>query len=229
MRPLHRLCCSLAAASIAILCTPWALDAATISAPRGGAVRALIVGINDYVSAPKLFGAVADAQDLHDALARAGVPKDRLHLLLDHAATRPHVLDEMRALAANARPGDLVILGFAGHGTKVTEMYPGSKPDDGKDEAYVLVQFTQNLKEAEHDFIAGPEIKHWIEELDAKGVDILFIADTCYGGGLTRASRYAPTSSEVTGRLTSARMYRLKRTPTLRAPMPPARRPRLCT
>jgi hypothetical protein len=165
---------------------PWTADAATISAPRGGAVRALMVGIDDYVAANKLHGAVADARDLNAALLGAGVPQSNLRLVLERDATRSRVLAEMTALAGSAQPGDLVILAFAGHGMRVKEMYPDSKPDH-LDEAYVLVQFTPNLKGAgEHDFIPGPEIKHWIAALDARGIDVLFIADTCHGGGLTR-------------------------------------------
>lgn len=183
---MNAICRCLGPVIVAVTCAaPWSGHAATIAAPHGGTVRALLVGINDYVSVPKLSGAVADAQGMRDALASAGVPQPNLRLILDRAATRPRLLEEMTQLADSARPGDLVVLSFAGHGTRVSEMYPNTKPDH-QDEAYVLAQFDRQLRAGEYDLIAGPEIKHWIGDLDQKGVDVLFIADTCFGGGLTR-------------------------------------------
>ena len=69
----------------------------------------------------------------------------------------------------------------------------GSKPD-GLDEAYLLFNFDPATKVP--DMIIGP--KHWLGQLEADGVDVLFIVDTCYGGGMTRA--WDPRSGEMTYR-----------------------------
>ncbi len=174
--------------SIAGVCLPtWPLAtlAANIYAPGGGSIRALIVGIDTYTAVPKLKGAVADARDLASSLKSAGVSDQNIALILESAATRARLLAEMKRLVEASAAGDLVVVAFAGHGGRVPEMYKNTKPD-GMDEAYILTKFDNNVSAGASELLAGPEIKHWIGLLDDKGVDVLFIADTCHGGGLTR-------------------------------------------
>jgi hypothetical protein len=187
-----------AVAGMAAACAigPGAAKAVTISAPEGGAIRALIVGIDKYSGVRPLHGAVADAIDLQTSLLKAGVPKDNIRLILNDKAVRDDILAEMQRLVEVSQPKDLVILSFAGHGSRVPEMYPNTKANH-KDEAYILANFKETSSTGAREIIAGPEIKHWIGLLDKKEVDILFIADTCHAGGLTRApvrSDLAPTT-----------------------------------
>jgi hypothetical protein len=164
---------------------PFAAPATNIYAPGGGSIRALIVGIDTYATVRHLKGAVADARDLASSLGNAGVPKENIELILDGAATRTRLLAEMRRLVEVSNAGDLVVVAFAGHGGRVKEMYPNTKLDH-MDEAYILAKFDAKVAAGAREILAGPEIKHWIGLLDAKSVDVLFIADTCHGGGLTR-------------------------------------------
>ncbi len=176
------------ALGIAGACLPtWPLAtlATNIYAPGGGSIRALVVGIDNYASVQTLRGAVADARDLASSLKSAGVPKEDIELILDSAATRVRLLAEMKRLVEASAAGDLVIVAFAGHGARVQEMYPNTKPDH-MDEAYILAKFDNSVSAGASELLAGPEMKHWIGLLDGKGVDVLFIADTCHGGGLTR-------------------------------------------
>lgn len=159
---------------------------ASIYAPGGGTIRALIVGIDDYRPHRPLKGATADAKDLDRSLKAAGVAPANITLLLDWAAKRQAIVAAMERLVATAHSGDLVIVAFAGHGTRLPEMYKNTKRDH-MDEVYVLAGFDEESGAGRSEVIAGPEMKHWIGLLDGKGTDIVFIADTCYGGGLTRS------------------------------------------
>src|SRR5262249_19984767 len=131
----------------------------------------------------KLKGAVADARDIARSLQSLGVTD--LTVLIDQQATREAFLAGMERLVRNAKTDDLVIISFAGHGTQLKESGKHSKPDH-LDEVYVLAKFDERISSGFAERIIGPEMKHWIAELDRKGVDVLFVADTCHGGGLTR-------------------------------------------
>jgi len=146
-------------------------------------IHALVVGIDDYTAQRKLKGAVADARDIARSLQSLGVAD--LTVLIDQQATREAFLAGMERLVRNAKTDDLVIVSFAGHGTQLKESVKNSKPDH-LDEVYVLAKFDERISSGFAERIIGPEMKHWIAELDRKGVDVLFVADTCHGGGLTR-------------------------------------------
>jgi hypothetical protein len=172
------------AAGVALIaCLGVQARAAGLEAPAGGQIRALIVGIDNYANVRRLKGAVADARDLSEAFHKAGV--GNVKLLIDQDAVRPAVLAELDRLVDQAQAKDLVFISFAGHGSQRPESVPHSKPD-GLDEAYVLQRFDPGSSARNPDLIIGPEMKHYLAKLEAKDVDVIFIADTCHGGGLIR-------------------------------------------
>jgi hypothetical protein len=147
-----------------------------------GVVRALVIGIDDYRTVRPLAGAVADARDLERVLRRGGVTD--LAVLLDAAARREAVLAALSGLADRARRGDLVILTFAGHGTRLEERVKGSKPD-GLDEAFVLWGYAESgADQADH--LLNREVYEWLRRLAEREVDVIVLADSCHGGGLTK-------------------------------------------
>jgi hypothetical protein len=171
-------------ASVALVaCLGTQAWAAGLEAPAGGQIRALIVGIDNYANVRRLKGAVADAKDLSNALLKGGVSD--VKVLIDQDATRPAVLVELERLVDQAQTKDLVFISFAGHGSQRPESVPHSKPD-GLDEAYILQRFDPGSNARNPDLIIGPEMKHYLAKLEAKNVDVIFIADTCHGGGLIR-------------------------------------------
>lgn len=157
-----------------------------VPAQEGGAIRAFIVGIDRYASKKPLKGARADAEDLYASLRDLGVPEKNMTRLFDEAATRKAFVAGMNRLVKEARPRDLVIISFAGHGAQMKEMHKNTKPDH-LDEVYVLTQFHESTSNGLAERVHGPEMKRWLSDLDKKNVEVLFIADTCHGGGLTRA------------------------------------------
>jgi uncharacterized caspase-like protein len=176
------------AAGFALAAALWAgpgCAAGGLRAPGGGQVRAIVVGIDDYANVRHLKGAVADARDIAQALRGADIAN--MTVLLDRDASRQAIVGAMERLVKDARANDLVIITFAGHGAQVPERVKGSKPD-GKDEVYVLRDYDPDARRGAPELIIGPEMKHWLAALEAKGADVLFLADTCHGGGLTRSA-----------------------------------------
>ncbi|MCC6781068.1 MAG: caspase family protein [Hyphomicrobiales bacterium] len=161
--------------------TPLAAQA-QLAPPAQGAIRALVIGINQYKTQRTLLGAVADARDLEKALKAGGVGD--LTVLIDGQATRRATEDAMNRLVAQARAGDLVIVSFAGHGGQLPERVKGSDPD-GVDEIFVLGGYeSQGPGTAER--LLDKELNVWLTRIEQKGASTLFLADTCHGGGLTR-------------------------------------------
>jgi hypothetical protein len=174
--------CGVVAALLAGPCAPAA--GATLRAPGGGAVRALVIGIDQYPNLPSsawLHGAAADAKDIAQALAAVGVDA---RLLTDRNAVRPRVVAEMDRLVGESKSGDLVIVSYAGHGMRVGE-YPQWKGID-KDRAssQIVLSGYGRSGDAAHDIIVDKEMRAWLARFDAKGVDALVVMDSCYGGAM---------------------------------------------
>lgn len=160
-----------------------AAEARAVKAAGGGTVRALVAGADDYQTVNRLKGAVADARDLAATLGAAGVTD--LTVLIDRQLTRASFIAAMEKLVAASKSGDLVFITIAGHGTRLPERVKGSSPD-GKNEAYVLPAYDVSRPEGRNELIFDQDLKAWLRRLDEKGVDVIFAADTCHGGGLTR-------------------------------------------
>jgi hypothetical protein len=169
---------------LAFVSSAWA--ARVLHAPGGGAVRALVIGIDKYPNLDKsgqLNGAKADADDIAGALEAAGVPRDNVRELGDGAALRSRVITEMDRLVAQSKSGDLAIIAYSGHGMRVR----GYKRWDGRNRdpfhsQLALANFSPADDNNGHEVIVDAEMRAWYYRLDAKGVDTLVVMDTCYGG-----------------------------------------------
>jgi hypothetical protein len=150
--------------------------------PDGGQVRALIIGIDAYRNVRQLKGAVADARDIEGAMHKMGV-RD-VTTLIDGDAERATVLREIGKLTERTKPGDLVVLSLAGHGAQEPERVKGSQPD-GMDDIFLLAGFDVSGP-ATKERIIGSEFNTLIKRIEARGAKVIFIADTCHGGGLAR-------------------------------------------
>ena len=171
-----------ALAGIGIGCVDASAATPLLRSPQGGEVRALVIGIDSYRTVRPLKGAVADARDIEMALRRMGT-RD-VTALLDEKADRTTVLREIGALVQRTGAGDTVLLSIAGHGAQEPERVKGSEPD-GMEEVFLLAGFdttpTGSLQR-----ILGKEFHHFIKQLELRGAQVVFVADSCHGGGLAR-------------------------------------------
>lgn len=91
--------------------------------PLPSRLYALIIGINDYSSLPKLSGAVHDAKAMEEFLkTHMNVPSNRIRLLLDHDASRAEIINAFKELSKEdkIKTDDPILIYYAGHGTQLT-------------------------------------------------------------------------------------------------------------
>ncbi len=110
--------------SVASRARPPVVVLAGETAPRGplagvdgaGRILGLYSGITDYPSGP-LFGCADDARLLGEAFRAAHLQRvDEQIVLTDREATRDRFVAGIRELASRARPEDVVVVFFSGHG-----------------------------------------------------------------------------------------------------------------
>ncbi len=166
-------------ASLVLAAGASAAAAAGVQNP--GQIHAIIVGIDQYQHLPQLRGAVADGRDIEASLRGIGV-KD-ISALYDGKADRDSILKAVDDLSARVRAGDLVVLSIAGHGAQEPERVKGSE-SDGKDAVFLLAGFDAAVGTRQR--ILDKEFNHLIKIFESRGARVLFVADTCSGGGLAR-------------------------------------------
>jgi Caspase domain len=159
-----------------------AIEGIQISNPEGGEVRGLVIGIDAYQHVRQLKGAVADARDIQSTLKAVGV-RD-VTTLIDEQAERTVFLREIGALVGRTKPNDLIFLSIAGHGTQEPEHVKGSEPD-GMENVFLLASF-EPTSTGSQQRILGSEFNHFIKQFEARGAKVVFVADTCHGGGMAR-------------------------------------------
>lgn len=160
-----------------------------ISAAPLGAVSAktfaLVIGIDAYPYEVSLDGAVKDAKDVEGALRRAGV--DQITAFFDAAARKDDIRAAWAGFVGSAGKGDTIIFTYAGHGAQMPELVAGDEAD-GLDEFLQLPGFDRSrAAQTEHEIIVDNELNAWFSEAEAKGVQVLFVSDSCYSGGMSRS------------------------------------------
>ncbi|MCE9605011.1 MAG: caspase family protein [Planctomycetia bacterium] len=94
----------------------WKLEKTTVFA----------VGLLEWKH-PEIYSSFPDQQAnradvrLVNHFRKIGIPEERIVFLKDSAATKAHILEELRKVLAASKPGDLLIFYFAGHGSRDEE------------------------------------------------------------------------------------------------------------
>ena len=146
--------------------------------------RALVVGVDEYYYIQPLKGAVNDARDIHAALEKLDV-RDRT-LLLNGKATKAAIRKAWFAMVERANPGDLLIFTYAGHGGQEPENVKGTEKD-GKDENFILAGFNGKSRSGRKERIVDNEIHVWLKAASDRKLKVVFVADSCHSGTMTRA------------------------------------------
>ena len=133
-----------------------------------GRYHALVIGINDYQSLPRLETAVNDASAVADVLRqRYGFD---VNLLLN--PTRDQVVGALDGLRGELNPRDNLLVYYAGHGVLDQEADRGFwQPVDAEEGTRT-------------DWISISEVTGTVRAMAAKHV--LVISDSCYSGTITR-------------------------------------------
>ena len=135
-----------------------------------GKYYALIIGINAYRHISKLKTASNDAKTIEQLLKTDYAFETKL--VLDQAATRQTILNELNRLRSILTPNDNLVIYYAGHGVH----------DKVADASYWLPVDAQ--KDNDTDWIDARSITDQLKRISAKHV--LVVADSCYSGTISR-------------------------------------------
>ncbi|WP_455271801.1 caspase family protein [Rhizobium herbae] len=164
---------------LALLVSAAPLDAASAK------TYALVVGVDAYPYEVSLDGAVKDAKDVESALQRAGV--DQMTTFFDAAARKDDIRAAWAGFVNSAVKGDTIIFTYAGHGAQMPELVAGDEAD-GLDEFLQLPGFDRSrAEETDHEIIVDNELNAWFSQAEAKGLQVLFVSDSCHSGGMSRS------------------------------------------
>jgi uncharacterized caspase-like protein len=85
--------------------------------------KALLVGINDYPGTYNdLMGCVNDVNNMRDLLVSLfGFTPADISVSTDREATTANILNGLNALVSGAKPGDLLVFHYSGHGSQVVD------------------------------------------------------------------------------------------------------------
>jgi hypothetical protein len=144
------------------------------TAGGSGRRRALCIGIDDYRIRP-LAGCVADAELWAQTLTAIGFEPPRM--LLNGAATRTAIVQAMDDIVGSAEPGDIVVIQFAGHGTRLPDV--DRDEPDSEDEALCPIDFPDGA------FLLDDDIAGICSRIP-DGVNVTFFTDCCHSGTVTR-------------------------------------------
>lgn len=163
--------------------------AATLGAGLGAApahaqgstatVHALLVGIDNYRLEP-LRGCVNDLRLLERSIRPRAAS---VTLLVDREGTRANFLRAWREATGRCQRGDWFFFSFSGHGARKPEAIAGSEAD-GMDDFLVFWSF--HPAEAPTEILLDNELEVMLAELGARGVTVVFVADCCHAGTMTR-------------------------------------------
>ncbi|MEP3275422.1 MAG: caspase family protein [Stappiaceae bacterium] len=180
LKSLARVSCLIILTTLTTLTT---LGVATVNPTSAAAAQwhALVLGVDKYTGVPALKGAVNDAVDIAATLKKSGV--QNVAVLTDEQVTRAAVVTQWARMVENSRPGDTLVMTFAGHGAQETEWIKGSERD-GRDEVFLLAPFSPTTS-ASVERLRDDDLYSMFQA--AEGRNIIFIADSCHSGTMTRS------------------------------------------
>lgn len=162
------------------------------SASQQPVLHRLCVGINEYQLATfNLSAATKDAADVFAALEKHCVgPENRFGsargtMLTDKNATRANVLKAIADIRKVAKPGDLVVFLFAGHGIKQ------------QDEFYLMTHEADPSASLKGKSLSGEDLRTALADMECP---VLLIMDACHSARGVKAFR--PATDDLTRSLT---------------------------
>jgi hypothetical protein len=152
---------------------------------------ALLVGVNTYAEKP-LAGCVNDvALQYYLLVHRFGFSPQDIQVVTDADATRQGILEAFEEhLIAQAKPGDVVVFHYSGHGSQVADPDPIAPNPDGSGLNGTFVPVDAGLPQGYPDEggmvddIMGHTLFLLMSALQTENVTA--VLDSCFSGGATR-------------------------------------------
>jgi len=181
---------------------------------------ALLIGINDYSGSDigNLDGTQNDIALMQDILTnRLGVLPENVVKLLDTQASHENVRSAIQALTQKAKPGDMVYVHYAGHGSltcnlqgdKSSGLDPtwvthgsrqAAKSEPGKADCATLVAEAGNsplpdpaAAELNKFDVLSKELNNLFHGLFKKTGNLVVVSDSCHSGTITRGPQALKT------------------------------------
>ena len=146
--------------------------------------RAVLIGVSGYQTLDPLASAAADAQAFRgQLLTDSRWQPGNVTLLTDAQASKAAIQSAIANLAAAARPGDVSVVFYAGHGGLGPDFAPLDEPLDNQD-AYVAAfdsTTTGGLPDAT--WIRDDELRQWLAAFDPNAQVNVFL-DADHSGGM---------------------------------------------
>jgi hypothetical protein len=171
---------------------------------EAGRKYALLMGINEYSggSFAPLEGCRNDIRLIRDLLTqeRFGFASDDITILLDAQAAHNGILGAIDTLAEKVGRDDIVYIHYSGHGSRATDMNGDERQETGEDSTLVSYgsrsgsgssgatgnegrSVTENLDDYD---ILDDELETALARLANKTQNLVFVADACHSGTITR-------------------------------------------
>ena len=137
-----------------------------------------VIGIDSYISFPRLNTSVNDAKAVKDILLKR-YHFDEYHViaLYDEEATRRNILGKLRYLTRRVGPEDSVIIFYSGHGALDSDMREGS---------WIPVEGATDDRSS---WISNKEIYNYLKIGVIQAKHVLLITDSCFSGDSFRSYR----------------------------------------
>lgn len=143
--------------------------------------KALVLGINDYLSVGSLRGCVNDVETMKSLLIDVfRFPEKNVRSFTNDQVVKGRVLEQLQWLFQGAKAGDRVVLHFSGHGSYVDDK--NGDEADGRDELIALYDMDFNDPET---YLLDDELREWTLK-KPRGVELTVILDNCNSGSGTR-------------------------------------------
>jgi hypothetical protein len=151
---------------------------------------ALLVGINTYEypnAVSPLAGSVNDVEDMRQVLiGKFNFPPENIFVLTNAQATHAAIINAIKTqLIAKARPGDIVLFHYSGHGSQMKDVT--GTMISGLDET--IVPYDSRDPQGKVFDISGAELHPLLVQLATKTPNVTFILDSCHSGTLVRGAR----------------------------------------
>jgi uncharacterized caspase-like protein len=173
---------------------------AFLALPAGAEVRAVLVGVSDYLYLDAdLKGPGNDVRLMAETLAARGIAPAGMTILTSDptglpqgaatgAPTRDGILTALTDVAAKAAPGDTVVFYFSGHGGQAPDL--SGDEGGGYDEIFLPADATgwKGSIGAVENAILDDELQVWAQALMDRDVALVGLIDACHSATGFRGS-----------------------------------------